>query len=213
MAGGALGFGSPLVHTETAGCRLDPVAWLAVILGGMAFGAGDQYLGTVHAANALGWWTVSVSLLSSPWLVLPFFVGWKQSTARRAAAAGLVVTAAALAGYFVMTLSPVEGARFTIRGFGDLVGSQDANVVAGTVVGPLCGWLGYRWRTRRWWPSALLIVGSVCLEPVVVAATGRDIGRSGVVWTFEILIGVALGVWFVSDPWRRGHARRRHSPG
>jgi PPE-repeat protein len=44
------------------------------------FGAGDQYLGSLTGSGH-GWpvgWSSDVSLLSAPWLVLPFLAGATQ---------------------------------------------------------------------------------------------------------------------------------------
>jgi len=41
------------------------------------------------------------------------------------------------------------------------------------VTGPLYGFLGQRWRTRRAWISAALVAGALCLEPFVLTAAGR----------------------------------------
>ena len=85
------------------------MGYLIAILGGFAFGAGDQYLGSLTAGSVLGTWTWTVSGMSAPWLVLPFVAGMTQERARRAMALGLVATMAALAGYFAMSHSPLEG--------------------------------------------------------------------------------------------------------
>jgi hypothetical protein len=72
---------------------------------GFVFGAGDQYLGSLFL---LGPWTSTVSGMSAPWLVLPFAFGATQAGQRRAMLTGLTAVMCALAGYFVMTLSPLE---------------------------------------------------------------------------------------------------------
>ena len=105
------------------------MAFVAMVIGGLVFGAGDQYLGTVHAANAMGWWTISVSVLSAPWLILPFIVGSTQRRPHRAAVAGLVVTLSALAGYFAMTLSPMEGVHFSLMELRALLGTNQLNEI------------------------------------------------------------------------------------
>jgi hypothetical protein len=170
---------------------------LIVVIGGLVFGAGDQYLGTVHAVSAMGWWSVSVSLLSAPWLILPFLVGSTQDQARRAAVRGLVVTLAALAGYFAMTLSPIEGVHFTLVELRSLLGTNQVNEIGGLIFGPLFGWLGYRWHVRRSWFGAALVTSALCLEPLAVTVVGRNGGRSGLVWALEIVVGVAVGAWFL----------------
>jgi hypothetical protein len=172
------------------------MAFLAIVIGGLVFGAGDQYLGTIHAVNAMGWWSTSVSLLSAPWVILPFLVGAMQGRSRRAAIDGLVVTLSALAGYFAMTLSPMEGVHFSLVSLRGLLGTNQLNEIGGLVFGPLFGWLGYRWHTRRSWLAAALVTGALCLEPIAVTVAGRNVGRSGFVWAFEIVVGVAVGTWF-----------------
>jgi len=62
---------------------------------------------------------------------------------------GLICTVAALIGYWAMTLSPVEGAVVTLRGVRGLLAGQSGYFVGGLLTGPLFGWLGCRWATRR----------------------------------------------------------------
>lgn len=173
------------------------MAYLAIVIGGLVFGAGDQYLGTIHSVNAIGPWSISVSLLSAPWLILPFLVGATQGRPRRAAVAGLVVTLSALAAYFAMTLSPMEGVHFSLTSLRGLLSSNQLNEIGGLVFGPLFGWLGHRWHTRRSWLAAAIVTGALCLEPIAVAVTGHNVGRSGIVWAFEIVVGIAAGTWFL----------------
>ena len=173
------------------------MAFLVIVIGGLVFGAGDQYLGTVHAMNAVGLWTESVSVLSAPWLILPFLVGWTQGRPRRAAVTGLVVTLSALAGYFAMTLSPMEGVHFSLVQLRGLLGTNQLNEIGGLVFGPLFGWLGYRWHAGRSWVAAVLVTGALCLEPLAVTVAGRNVGRSGFVEAFEIVVGVVVGTWFL----------------
>ena len=87
---------------------------------GLVFSAGDQYLGTVHVTSRLGWWTITVSGMSAPWLIVPFLVGTTQDRARRAAALGLILTMSALLGYFAMSNSVFEGAPVVVIGIGGL---------------------------------------------------------------------------------------------
>jgi hypothetical protein len=174
--------------------ELSPLA-LAVVIGA-GFGAGDQYLGSL---NAPGLWTVSLSLLSAPWLVLPFAFGCSQLRARRAAVLGLVVTFSALLGYFLMIMGPFEGGRSSlnlheIRG---LLLSNRLNLVGGLVTGPLYGLLGQYWRTRRAWLSALLVAGALCLEPLAQTVAGNRYPGASIVWPIEILCGVAVGTYFL----------------
>src|SRR5437764_12975746 len=79
------------------------------ILVGLAYGGTDQYLGSLHPMMGLGTWTPTAAQMSAPWLLLPFVLGATQVRSRRAMLVGLIVTQAALVGYFAMTLSPIEG--------------------------------------------------------------------------------------------------------
>jgi len=173
------------------------VLFLIAVAVGLCFGAADQYLGSLFT---LGSWTVSASLLSAPWLVLPFVFGCRESRAGRAAVVGLVVTSSALSGYFLMIMSPFEGGRSSfdsheVRG---LLVSNTLNIVGGLVTGPLYGFLGQRWRTRRAWTSAVLVAGALCLEPLAVVAIGRGYEGSTAVWAAEIASGIAAALFFLA---------------
>jgi Family of unknown function (DUF6518) len=162
------------------------VVALALLLAA-AFGAGDQYLGSLSAHP----WGADISLLSAPWLVLPFVVGATQRDPRRAALLGLACTYAALLGYLLMTLSPVENAHLTaatVRGF---LLSERKVFVGGIVTGPLFGWFGWRWRTKRAIAGALVTAAALCLEPFVRRATVNPI-RFRDVTLAEIAAGLAL---------------------
>jgi hypothetical protein len=101
---------------------------VAAVLFSAAFGAGDQYLGS------LSWhpWAADVSLLSAPWLVLPFLAGWTQREPRRAMLLGFACTVAALVGYGLMTLSPVENAHLTVASASAFVHSEARVIVGGS---------------------------------------------------------------------------------
>jgi len=178
---------------------------LAVVVG-LVFGAGDQYLGSI---DARGLWTVSVSLLSAPWLVFPFLFGCGQLRASRAAQVGLVATVAALSGYFLMIMGPLEGGQwsFNLREVHGLFVSNVQNIFGGFVTGPLYGLLGQRWRTRRAWLSAALVAGALCLEPLGQKLAGRSYPSESVVWTIEIAVGIAVAAYF----YFAGSAYRRRS--
>jgi len=180
---------------ESAPARLAEVVIAIVLVVSVAFGAGDQYLGSLTGSGHL-WaagWSSDVSLLSAPWLVLPFLAGATQRSPRRAALLGLACTYAALLGYGLMTLSPVEHAHLTaatVRGF--LV-SERAVLVGGIVTGPLFGWFGQQWRTRRAIAGALVTAAALCLEPLARRAVLRPIDDRSV-WLAEVAAGLAFGV-------------------
>jgi hypothetical protein len=172
------------------------VVVLALVLSA-AFGAGDQYLGSLSAHP----WGADISLLSAPWLVLPFVVGSTQREPRRAALLGLACTYAALLGYLLMTLSPVENAHLTVAAVRGFLVSERNVFVGGIVTGPLFGWFGWRWRTRRAIAGALVTAAALCLEPFVRKATVNPI-RFRDVTIAEIAAGLALAAAVVVRRYR-----------
>jgi MFS family permease len=148
-------------------------------------------------------------MLSAPWLLIAFLAGATQKTPRRAALLGLGATAAALTGYWLMTDSPVEGAQYTLANARGFLVSNAFVVVGGLVTGPLFGWFGHRWRTRRALLGALVTAAALCLEPLVrhvpvavihafgngyVVANPID---SSAVTLAEVAAGLALAAAFV----------------
>src|SRR5438067_1937341 len=113
---------------------------LALVLAAL-FGAGDQYIGSFSMHP----WMADVSLLSAPWLVLAFLAGCTQREPRRAALLGSACTFAALVGYGVMTLSPVENAHLSTASVSALIASERGVLIGGVVTGPLFAWFGQRW--------------------------------------------------------------------
>jgi hypothetical protein len=174
-----------------------PVAFLLAALVGLAFGAGDQYLGSMLW---LGPWTSTVAQMSAPWLVLPFVVGTTQERPRRAIVLGSVATAAALLGYFAMTYSPLEVHPWSFDRFTTgLVavttsGYNPAYILGGMATGPVFGLLGQRWRVRRSWVSAALVAGALSLEPLARLATGQLPHAAPPVWAVEVAVGVSAAV-------------------
>jgi hypothetical protein len=155
------------------------------------FGAVDQYLGSLWSVTHLGSWTLDLTTMSAPWVGLPFLVGARRSDARGAAVGGAMATFAALFGYFVMTLSPVEGvtaARIHLAAF---LASQAHVLLPAVVTGPAWGWLGFRWRATRSRLSAALVAGTFCLEPVARVAYGRPF-RAPATAAAEVCAGLLL---------------------
>ena len=175
------------------------------------FGAADQYLGSLPGAHL--WaaqmpWLTDVSLLSAPWVLLPFLVGATQRHPRRATLLGLACTIFALAGYAAMTLSPVEHAELTTTSVAGFIRSSGGVIVGGLVTGPLFGWLGYRWHAERAWLGPLLVAGAFCLEPVarVTAGHGQEIGAR-TVWVLEVAVGLAFAAYVAVASRRHAHDR------
>lgn len=177
--------------------------FLGAVLVGFAFGAGDQYLGSLDTP---GLWTVSLSLLSAPWLVMPFVFGCSQRRSDRAAAVGLVVTLSSLGGYFFMIMGPFEGGRFSAAEIRGLLISNMLNIVGGIATGPLYGLLGQRWRTRRAWVSAVLVAGALCLEPFAEVVAGHHYPGASMVYPLEIAVGIVVATYFLVA----GISYRRH---
>ncbi len=183
-----------------------------------AFGAGDQYLGSLAGSGHAwaGGWAVDVSLLSAPWLVVGFVAGATRREPRRAALLGLACTFAAILGYFLLTDSPLEGAHYSLAGVRTFVISDPALLVGGLVTGPLFDWFGQQWRTRRALLGALLTAAALCLEPLArrvplapmryhVAFAITPI-RSHTIVVAEVAAGIALAVYTAAGAIRsRGH--------
>jgi len=192
--------------------KADMVFLLAVVVG-FAFGAADQYLGTIHVTSVAGTWTISVSLMSAPWLLLPFVFGATQRRPSRAVLLGLASTLAAFAGYYAMTVSPAEGVALA-NAPQAAVNVIRANLVpanpvipAGFVTGPLFGLLGQRWRVHRSWSGPLLVAGAFLLEPLAHQARGDLLGPSWI-WAAEVALGVCLLAYFFVSTSGRDRAPR-----
>jgi hypothetical protein len=158
-----------------------------------AFGAGDQYLGSLTGSGhawAAGW-SSDISLLSAPWLVLPFIAGATQREPRRAALLGLVCTYFALLAYGLMTLSPLENAHITMATVRGILISERSVLVGGIATGPLFGWFGQQWRTRRRIVGALVTAAALCLEPIARRASVDPIRYRDVALA-EVAAGLAL---------------------
>lgn len=165
---------------------------LALVLSA-AFGAGDQYLGSLLGSGHI-WaagWASDISLLSAPWVVLAFVAGATQRDPRRAALLGLACTYAALLGYAVMTLSPVENAHLTVAALRGFVISERLVLIGGIATGPLFGWFGQQWRTRGSIWGALLTAATLCLEPLARKVTIDPITYRDV-WIGEVAVGLVL---------------------
>lgn len=172
-----------------------------------ALGAGDQYVGSLTRFWPAAW---EVPALSAPWLLLPFAAGALQRDWRRAALVGWLATLAALIGYGLMVISPVEHAHFTGQAFAAFARSNRLWFAGATLSGPAFGCLGRWWAASRAWPAAALTAGAVTLEPLVHATAHRvmPVGYVplGPVTGAEFAIGVALAGWF---GWRHARYPRR----
>lgn len=176
------------------------------------FGAVDQYVGSLWLP-----WGADLASLSAPWLVLAFAAGATQRSPRRAALLGLGCTYAALLGYFLLTDSPLEGARYDLANTRGFFVSNAAVVVGGVVTGPLFGWFGQQWRTRRALLGALVAAAAFCLEPLARRAplgAVHTLGRNYLITTpidsrsvvvAEVAAGLLLAAYFALSA-TRAHA-------
>lgn len=144
------------------GPRQRRLAGALILAAALAFGGLDQYVGSLFSNFA-----TAVSGMSAPWLLLPFAAGAVQVTRRNAAWVGLGSTWLAVIGYVLMIDSPAEGAHLTVRLLAATAHSQWPWFLGGLISGPVYGLLGYFWRARRSWLSAVLAAVPVLLEPVM----------------------------------------------
>jgi len=176
-----------------------------------AYAAGTQYLG----ARMPGWGP-DVAKLSAPWLAIAFLAGSTQKTPRRGALLGLGATGAALLGYWLMTDSPAEGAQYTLANAHGFLVSNAFVVIGGLVTGPLFGWFGQQWRTRRVLLGALVTAAALCLEPLarhvpagVVHAFGNGYVVANPIGSHAVvLVEVAAGLLLAGAMLIRHHRRR-----
>jgi hypothetical protein len=182
---------------------------LAILLGAAVFGAGDQYLGSLSGSHGIPW-AAQVSLLSAPWLLLPFLAGSTQRDSKRAALLGLAATFLALAGYAMMTLSPLEHAHLSLTGLAGFARSNHRNIAGGLITGPLFAWLGNRWRVARAGWAAFVMAAMFCVEPLAriplgSPITSRDVGLG------EVAGGLAIATYFLLATVVRRRSADRHT--
>ena len=164
------------------------------LVAAFAFGAIDQLVPwAVSKSSHPGAYlfAVQVSKMSAPWLLVPFLAGAWQASRLRAAMLGLAATWLAVLAYVVMIVSPMEGVHLTPRTFASSLASQWLWFAGGLITGPLYGWLGRWWRTRRSAVAALLAALPVLLEPAALWLSSR-LGFGG------------TGMFFLQWPYQRG---------
>jgi hypothetical protein len=187
------------------------MVFVIAILVGLAYGGGDQYLGSLRPMVELGSWTPTAAQMSAPWLLLPFALGATQVNPRRAMLVGLVVTEAAMVGYVAMTVSPIENVALaaapTAAAAMMLAGHNVVWALCGLLTGPAYGLLGQRWRVSRWWVSAAAVAGAFLLEPLARVAAGQ-LSPPSVVWRVEVAIGALVTVYFAVRLMQRRRAAR-----
>jgi len=181
--------------------KIGVTAVALIALAGLAFGAGDQYLGSLSA------WPVAtaISLMSAPWLLIAFFAGCAQRRLSVGALVGLIVSMTALMGYCVMSVTPLEGVNLG-AGPQALISSvlaQGHTFLCALVTGPVFGYLGAAWRDRKFIVSAIL-AGAVLIGEPVVRAFNLESGPA-VAFVAEMLAGLTLATYFALHLARARH--------
>ena len=154
--------------------RTAPV--FVALVAAFAFGAIDQLVPwAVSKSSHPGAYLFAgqVSKMSAPWLLVPFLAGAWQASRLRAAMLGLAATWLAVLAYIVMIVSPMQGVHLTPRTFAFSLASQWPWFAGGLITGPLYGWLGHLWRTRRSAVAALIAALPVLLEPAALWLSSR----------------------------------------
>jgi hypothetical protein len=165
---------------------------IAFIVAGWVFGVLDSRI-PLPSKPAAFW----VGNLGSPWIVLPFFVGWAQRSRGWALAGGVLTCTASMVGFF---------------GPGGAWGPASAALVAswllvGALAGCVYGLFGHAWGRSRALLDGLALAVPFILEPWAwLLSLGRAQG-SVPCWYVETAVGVALLVWIVvASRWRAAHA-------
>jgi hypothetical protein len=161
---------------------------IAFILAGWAFGVLDSRI-PMPSTSTVFW----AGNLGSPWLVLPFFVGWAQRSRGWALASGLLTCTASMVGFF----GPGGGWGPASLAF----------VASWLLVGALAG-LVYGLFGDAWGRSRALLDGLALALPFIVEPWAWSLGlgyAQGPVpyWYVEAAVGVALLVWVVCASRRR----------
>ena len=87
--------------------------------------------------------------------------------------------------------SPAEGAHYTLANARGFFVSEHLVLLGAVFTGPLFGWFGQQWRTRRAIAGALVTAAALCLEPLARRASVDPI-RFRAVWLAEVAAGLAL---------------------
>ena len=160
------------------------------------FGAGDQYLGSLAGHSWGGAPRASPRRgCCSP--SSPAAAGGRRGARR---CSGSPCTAPRSLGYWLMTDSPVEGAAYTLANARGFFVSNGVAVVGGLVTGPLFGWFGQQWRTRRAMLGALVSAAALCLEPLVRHIPVGAVRVAGIGYALTRPVGSRPSWWPRSPP-------------
>ena len=153
-----------------------------------AFGALDSRI-PMPSSSAVFW----AGNLGSPWLVLPFLVGWAQRSRGWALAGGTLVCTASMVGFFG------PGGAWGPTSFA-FVASW---LMVGALAGGLYGLFGHAWGRSRALLDGLALALPFVLEPLAWSL-GLGYAQGAVpFWYVEMAVGVALLAWVVVANRRR----------
>ena len=104
-------------------------------------------------------WAFWLANLVSLWLLMPFVFGTGFRKPLVSALLGLATTQVALLAFYLWL------ANFQISGMPFQWLFMSNYVAAGLVTGPLFGWMGGLWATRRWSAAGLILAAAFLIEP------------------------------------------------
>jgi hypothetical protein len=161
---------------------------IAFMLAGWVFGVLDSRI-PMPSSSTVFW----LGNLGSPWIALPFLVGWAQRSRGWALAGGAVTCTASMIGFF----GPGGGWGPTSVAF--VVGW----LAVGALAGGLYGLFGDGWGRSRALLDGLALAVPFVLEPIAWSwGLGYSQGRLPV-WYVEMAVGLVLFVWVVVASRRR----------
>ena len=162
---------------------------IAFLVAGWAFGALDS---RIPGSSTPGvFW---VGNLASPWIVLPFFVGWAQRSRRWALAGGMLTCTASMVGFFG------PGGAWGPASFAFVI----SWLLVGALAGLAYGLFGESWGRSRALLDGLALALPFVLEPWAWSLSLGSVQGPVLIWYVETAVGVALLVWVVV-------ASRRHA--
>ena len=170
---------------------------IAFILAGWAFGVLDSRI-PMPSTQAVLW----AGNLASPWLVLPFLVGWAQRSRGWALAGGMMVCTASMVGFFG------PGGAWGPASFAFIA----SWLLVGALAGLVYGLFGQAWGQSRALLDGLALAVPFVLEPWVWSL-GLGYAQGPVpCWFLETAVGVALLIWVVLASRRRALQTQRAGP-
>jgi hypothetical protein len=170
---------------------------IVFVIAGWAFGALDSRV-PMPRSSALFW----AGNLGSPWIVLPFLVGWVQGLRRWALVGGMLTCAAGMVGFF----GPGGAWGPASLAF---IGSW---LLVGALAGALYGLFGDAWGRSRTLLDGLALALPFLLEPWVWSAGFGYTRGAMTYWYVESAVGVALIIWIVIANRRRAAPAQATGP-